>query len=119
MLAHIMENGAIDFEPTIANRLVNEISSKIREALDRDFIPVLGCLEPLRYGVKFFLNSMRVSGIHVISDKEIDVAIRKMNISVHNFESIGEDFVPTAEKESEPVLILIQLIYLFLIMQKT
>ncbi len=87
----------IAFDPAI---IIKELSSKISEMTEQGFSPVVLCVEPHRYSVKFLLALLRISNIHVLSDMEMTAAIRKMNTSLQVFATIGEDFEPPAGCDS-------------------
>lgn len=91
---NLTETGEIAFNPATRKLFSNELSLKTSEMIDQGFSPVLLCVEPLRYSVKFFLDSLGISNIHVLSDMEMTSAIRKMNTSLQVFATIGEDFEP-------------------------
>ena len=65
------------------------------------FEPVIFCIESLRYSVKKYLEEYRIQNVHVISEKEMSAAVRKMNISIQILKTIGEDFDPPVVKEAE------------------
>lgn len=92
MFDNLTENGEIAFDPVTRKLFYNELSLKISEMIDQGFSPVVLCVEPLRYSVKLLLVSEGISNIHVLSDMELSIAVRKLNISLHIFATIGEDF---------------------------
>lgn len=95
MFDNITETGEIAFVPDI---IIKELYSKISEMTDQGFSPVVLCAEPLRYGVKILysvkilLDSQGISNIHVLSEMELSIAVRNLNISLQVFATIGEDF---------------------------
>lgn len=96
MFDNMTETGEIAFDPAIRRLVITELSSKIREMREQGFSPVVLCVEPLRYSVKLLLVSEGISNIHVFSNMEMSIAVRKLNISLHIFATIGEDFkLPT------------------------
>ena len=92
MFDNITETGEIAFDPVTRKLFSNELSLKISEMINQGFSPVVLCVEPLRYSVKLLLVSEGISNIHVFSDMELSIAIRKLNISLQVFATIGEDF---------------------------
>ena len=100
MFDNMTETGEIAFDPVTRKLFFNELSSKISEITVQGFSPVVLCVEPLRYSVKLLLVSEGISKIHVLSDMEMTAAIRKMNISLQVFATIGEDFELPAECDS-------------------
>ena len=98
---NIDDRGLIAIEQLTTQWFVNELSSRISEMTEQGLQPVVLCAEPLRYSVKVFLETLGISNIHVISEKEIFAAIRKLNTSLHIFKTIGEDFVPPVGNEKE------------------
>ena len=100
MFDNITETGEIAFDPAIRRLVIKELSSKISEMTDQGFSPVVLCVEPFRYSVKLLLVSEGISNIHVFSDMEMSIAVRKLNISLHIFATIGEDFEPPAGCDS-------------------
>lgn len=92
MFDNITETGEIAFEPVTRKLFFNDLSLKIREMIDQGFSPVVLCVEPLRYSVKLLLVSEGISNIHVFSNMEMSIAVRKLNISLQVFATIGEDF---------------------------
>ena len=100
MFDNLTETGEIAFDPVTRKLFSNELSLKISEMTDQGFSPVVLCVEPLRYSVKILLASLWISNIHVLSDMEMSIAVRKLNISLHIFATIGEDFEPPAGCDS-------------------
>ena len=100
MFDNLTETGKIAFDPVTRKLFSNEISLKISEIINQGFSPVVLCVEPLRYSVKILLDSQGISNIHVLSDMEMTAAIKKMNISLQVFATIGEDFEPPAGCDS-------------------
>lgn len=100
MFDNLTETGEIVFEPVTRKLFSNELSLKISEMINQGFSPVVLCVEPLRYSVEILLASLGISNIHVLSDMEMTAAIRKMNISLRVFATIGEDFEPPAGCDS-------------------
>lgn len=100
MFDNLTENGEIEFKPDTRRWFCNELSFKISEMTEQEFSPVLLCVEPLRYSVKLLLASEGISNIKVLSDVEINVAVKKMKLSLNIFATIGEDFVPSAENKT-------------------
>ena len=100
MFDNLTENGEIEFDPDTRRWFCNELSLKISEMTEQEFSPVLLCVEPLRYGVKLLLASEGISNIKVLSDVEMNVAVKKMKLSLNIFATIGEDFVPSAENKT-------------------
>ena len=100
MFDNLTETGEIAFDPVTRKLFSNELSLKIREMIDQGFSPVVLCVEPLRYSVKLLLVSEGISNIHVFSDMELSIAVRKLNISLQVFATIGEDFEPPAGCDS-------------------
>ena len=92
MFNNLTETGEIAFDPVTRKLFSNELSLKINEMIDQSFSPVVLCVEPLRYSVKILLASLGISNIHVLSDMELRIAVRKLNISLYVFATIGEDF---------------------------
>ncbi len=92
MFDNMTETGEIAFDPVTRKLFFNELSLKIREKIDQGFSPVVLCVEPLRYSVKLLLVSEGISKTHVFSDMELSIAVRKLNISLQVFATIGEDF---------------------------
>lgn len=92
MFENITETGEIAFDPVTRKLFFNELSSKISEITVQGFSPVVLCVESLRYSVKLLLVSEGISNIHVFSDMELSIAVRKLNISLQVFATIGEDF---------------------------
>ena len=101
MFDNITETGEIAFDPATRKLFFNELTMKIREMIDQGFSPVILCAEPLRYSVKLLLVSEGIFNIHVFSDMELCIAVRKLNILLRIFATIGEDFEPTAGCDSE------------------
>ena len=91
MFDNLTETGEIAFDPVTRKLFSNELSLKINEMIDQGFSPVVLCVEPLRYSVKILLASLGISNIHVLSDMELSIAVRKLNISLYVFATIGED----------------------------
>ena len=100
MFDNMTETGEIAFDPVTRKLFFNELSLKIREMIDQGFSPVVLCVEPLRYSVKLLLVSEGISKTHVFSDMELSIAVRKLNISLHIFATIGEDFELPAVNDS-------------------
>lgn len=100
MFDNITETGEIAFDPAIRRLVIKELSSKISEITVQGFSPVVLCVEPLRYSVKLFLVSEGISNIYVLSDMELSIAVRNLNISLQVFATIGEDFEPPAGCDS-------------------
>ena len=100
MFDNLTETGEIAFDPVTRKLFSNELSLKINEMIDQGFSPVVLCVEPLRYSVKILLASLGISNIHVLSDMELSIAVRKLNISLYVFATIGEDFETPAECDS-------------------
>ena len=92
MFDNLTETGEIAFDLVTRKLFFYELSLKIREMIDQGFSPVVFCVEPLRYSVKLLLVSEGISKTHVFSDMEMSIAVRKLNISLHIFATIGEDF---------------------------
>ena len=92
MFDNLTETGEIVFDPVTRKLFSNELSLKINEMIDQGFSPVVLCVEPLRYSVKILLASLGISNIHVLSDMELSIAIRKMSTSLKVIATIGEDF---------------------------
>ena len=92
MFDNLTETGEIVFDPVTRKLFSNELSLKINEMIDQSFSPVVLCVEPLRYSVKILLASLGISNIHVLSDMELSIAIRKMSTSLKVIATIGEDF---------------------------
>ncbi len=92
MFDNITETREIAFDSVTRKLFSNEISLKISEMINQGFSPVVLCVEPLRYSVKILLDSQGISNIHVFSNMEMSIAVRKLNISLHIFATIGEDF---------------------------
>lgn len=92
MFDNLTETGEIAFDFVTRKLFFYELSLKIREMIDQGFSPVVLCVEPLRYSVKILLALLGISNIHVFSDMEMSIAVRKLNISLHIFATIGEDF---------------------------
>ena len=100
MFDNLTETGEIAFDPVTRKLFSNELSLKISEMIEQGLSPVVLCVEPLRYSVKILLTSLGISNIHVLSDMELSIAVRKLNISLYVFATIGEDFEPPAECDS-------------------
>ena len=100
MFDNITETGEIAFDPTIRRLVIKELSSKISEITVQGISPVVLCAEPLRYSVKLLLVSEGISNIHVLSDMEMTIVVRKLNISLQVFATVGEDFEPPAGCDS-------------------
>lgn len=92
MFDNLTETGEIVFDPVTRKLFSNELSLKINEMIDQSFSPVVLCVEPLRYSVRILLASLGISNIHVLSDMELSIAIRKMSTSLKVIATIGEDF---------------------------
>ena len=100
MFDNITETGEIAFDPVTRKLFSNEFSLKINEMINQGLPPVVLCVEPLRYSVKILLASLGISNIHVLSDMELSIAIRKMSTSLKVIATIGEDFEPPAGCDS-------------------
>ena len=100
MFDNLTETGEIAFDPVTRKLFYNELSLKISEMIDQGLPPVVLCVEPLRYSVKILLASLGISNIHVLSDMELSIAIRKMSTSLKVIATIGEDFEPPAGCDS-------------------
>ena len=100
MFDNLTETGEIAFDPVTRKLFYSELSLKISEMIDQGLPPVVLCVEPLRYSVKILLASQGISNIHVLSDMELSIAVRKLNISLQVFATIGEDFEPPAGCDS-------------------
>lgn len=98
---HITENGDLVLEPVIRKWFENELISKLGKISDQDFTPVILCVEPLRHSVQKYLDFIGMKNVHVVSDMEMSIAIRKMNISLHVFGTIEENIEVTSEHTSE------------------
>ena len=100
MFDNLTETGEIAFDPVTRKLFSHELSLKISEMIEQGFSPVVLCVEPLRYSVKILLTSLGISNIHVLSDMELSIAIRKMSTSLKVIATIGEDFEPPAGCDS-------------------
>ena len=92
MFDNLTETGEIAFDPVTRKLFSHELSLKISEMIEQGFSPVVLCVEPLRYSIKILLASQGISNIHVLSDMELSIAIRKMSTSLKVIATIGEDF---------------------------
>ena len=81
--------------------VIGKFLAGINEMKNQCFEPVIFCIESLRYSVKKYLEEYRIQNVHVISEKEMSAAVRKMNISIQILKTIGEDFDPPVVKEAE------------------
>ena len=79
----------------------NELISKLGKISDQGFSPVILCVEPLRHSVQKYIDFIGMSNVHVVSDMEMSIAIRKLNISLHVFGTIEENVEVTSEHTSE------------------
>ena len=100
MFDNLTETGEIAFDPVTRKLFYNELSLKISEMINQGLPPVVLCVKPLRYSVKILLASLGISNIHVLSDMELSIAIRKMSTSLKVIATIGEDFEPPAGCDS-------------------
>lgn len=98
---HITENGDLVLEPVMRKWFENELISKLSKISDKGFSPVILCIEPLRNSVQKYINVIGMKNVHVVSDMEMSIAIRKLNISLHVFDTIEKNFVIQNEKTSE------------------
>ena len=95
MFDSITKNGEIIFAPAARNRFTDELSLRLREMSEQGLSSIVLCVEPLRYRVKLLLDSLGFSNVHVLSDVEMNVALKKFNTSLYIFKEIGVDFVPS------------------------
>lgn len=98
---HITENGDLVLEPVTRKWFDNELILKLGKISDQGFSPVILCVEPLRHSVQKYIDFIGMSNAHVVSDMEMSIAIRKMNISLQVFDTIEKNFVIQNEKTSE------------------
>ena len=98
---HIAENGDLVLEPVIRKWFDNELIMKLGKISDQGFTPVILCVEPLRHSVRKYLDFIGMKNAHVVSDMEMSIAIRKLNISLQVFDTIEKNFVIQNEKTSE------------------
>lgn len=98
---HITENGDLVLEPSIRKWFEDELISKMGQISDQDFAPVILCVEPLRHSVQKYIDFIGMLNVHVVSDMEMSIAIRKLNISLRVFGTIEENVEVTSEHTSE------------------
>ena len=98
---HITGNGDLVLDPVMRKWFENELISKLGTISDQGFSPVILCVEPLRHSVQKYINVIGIKNVHVVSDMEMSIAIRKLNISLQVFDTIEKNFVIQNEKTSE------------------
>lgn len=98
---HITENGDLVLEPVMRKWFDNELILKLGTISNQGFSPVILCIEPLRNSIQKYLDFIGMSNVHVVSDMEMSIAIRKLNISLQVFDTIEKNAEVTSEHTSK------------------